>query len=189
MSDELSREMQKIHDFESLVGYLRDTLSWPIPDNGLEFEDITFDWSAKDLELDTDTQARVISCRQLQLFDLEFNLSALDHKIDTDIQADLQRLTKPDQSENQQPWGVFFIQFENNVELDACKMLLRQVLRGLVDRPNRSASLPFWQRDKLLFICTTVNFQSIDFVCFRDKKGHLPIVDDYIPLIHFKLNV
>ena len=71
-------------------------------------------------------------------------------------------------------------------ELDACRTLLRRVLRGLVDGPNHNASLPFWDYDKILFICTTTNFQNIGFTCFRGKKSR-PIVDDYIPLRHFKL--
>ena len=186
MQDILSREMQKVHNFESLVGYLRDTLSWPIPDNGLEFDDITFDWSV-DLELDEDTQARVVSCRQLRIFDLEFDLSALDPELASGIQDRQQLLIDLSILKNRQPWGIFFIQFENNVELDACRTLLRRVLKRLVDGPNHNPSLPFWQHDRLLFICTTANFQNIGFTCFRGKRG-LPIVDDYIPLTYFKLN-
>ena len=188
MQNELSRKMQNVHNFESLVGFLQDALHWPIPDAGLEFEDITYDWSAADLELDPDTQARVIGCWQLRLFDLEFDLSALEPKLGTDTQAYQQlQLIDLELLENQQPWGIFFIQFENGVELDACRTLLRRVLRGLVDRPDRSASLPFWKYDRLLFICTTKNFQNIGFACFRGKRSR-PIVDDYIPLIYFKLD-
>ena len=186
MQNDLSKKMQKVHNFESLVDYLRDTLHWPIPDNDFEFDDITFDWSA-DLELDEDTQARVISCRQLQLFDLEFDLSALEYKSDPDTQAPQQLLIDLGIFKNQQPWGIFFIEFEDDVALDACRTLLRRVLRGLVDRPNRSASLPFWRHDKLLFICATADFRNIGFTCFRGRKSR-PIVDDYIPLIHFKLD-
>ncbi|MDE0019444.1 MAG: hypothetical protein OXU51_24905 [Candidatus Poribacteria bacterium] len=93
-----------------------------------------------------------------------------------------------DSLENQQQWGIFFIQFDDNVELDACRTLLRRVLRGLVDRRGRSVSLPFWQHDKLLFICTTANFQNIGFACFSGRKSR-PIVDEYISFIHFKLDV
>ena len=80
MHNELSREIQKVHNFESLVGFLRDSLNWPIPEEGLEFEDITYEWSASNLELDLDTQNRVISCRQLRLFNLEFDLSAVGYE-------------------------------------------------------------------------------------------------------------
>ena len=169
---ELREDVQNVHNFESLVNFLRDALNWPIPDVGLEFDDITYDWSAIDLELDPDTQARVIGCRQLRLFNLKFDLSAVTREFEANTQA---------------PWGIFFIEFNDDVELDACRTLLRRVLRGLVDGPNHNASLPFWDCDKILFICTTTNFQNIGFACFRGKKSR-PIVDDYIPLRHFKLD-
>ena len=187
MQDRISRDVQNVHNFESLVDFLRDTLNWPIPDEGLEFDDITYDWSAIDLELDSDTQTRVIGCRQLRLFDLEFDLSAVAPELDPNDQAHQQVLIDLSILTERQPWGIFLIQFENDVELDACRTLLRRVLRGLVDGPNHNASLPFWDYDKILFICTTTNFQNIGFTCFRGKKSR-PIVDDYIPLIHFKLD-
>ena len=187
MHNEFSPKIQEVRNFESLVDFLRDSLNWPIPDEGLKFEEITYDWSAEDLELNPDTQARIISCRQLQLYDLEFDLSAVDYEPDPNVQASQQLLLKLGVLENQQPWGIFFIEFNNDVELDACRTLLRRVLRGLVDRRGRSVSLPFWRHDRLLFICTTTNFQNIGFACFSGRKSR-PIVDDYIPLIHFKLD-
>ena len=187
MHNELSREIQKVHNFESLVDFLQESLNWPIPDEGLEFDDITYDWSAADLELDPAAQARIICCRQLRLFNLEFDLPTVRHELDANTQARQQLLIKLGVLEDQQPWGIFFIQFDDDVELDACRTLLRRVLRGLVDRRNRSVSLPFWRHDQLLFIYTTANFQSIGFTCFSGEKSR-PIVDDYIPLIHFKLD-
>ena len=188
MHNELSRKIQKVHNFESLVDFLRDSLNWPIPDEGLKFDDITYDWSASDLGLDPDTQARIISCQQLQLYDVEFDLSAVTRKSNANTQTYQQlQLLDSDSLENQQQWGIFFIEFNNDVELDACRTLLRRVLRGLVDRRDRSVSLPFWRHDRLLFICTTTNFQNIGFACFSGRKSR-PIVDDYIPLIHFKLD-
>ena len=188
MQGGISRDVQSVHNFESLVDFLRNSLNWPIPDEGLEFDDITYDWSAVDLELDADTQARVIGCRQLQLFDLKFDLSAMTREFNANTQASQQlQLINFSLLETQQPWGIFFIEFNDDVELDACRTLLRRVLRGLVDRPTRSASLPFWDYDKILFICTTTNFQNIGFACFSGRKSR-PIVDDYIPLRYFKLD-
>ena len=187
MQDRISRDVQKVYDFESLVSFLRDTLNWPIPDEGLEFDDITFDWSPTDLELDTDTEARIVGCRQLQLFDLDFDLSAIDHELDPNSQVHQQLLIELGVLKEQQPWGIFFLQFNDDVELDACRTLLRRVLRGLVDRRGRSVSLPFWKHDRLLFICTTANFRNIGFACFSGRKSR-PIVDDYIPLRHFRLD-
>ena len=185
MKNGISKAVQNVHNFESLIDFLRDSLNWPIPDEGLEFDEITFDWSAADLELDADTQIRVVGCRQLQLFDLEFDLSVIDHEFDSHAQQQL--LIELGVLKEWQPWGIFFLQFNDDVELDACRTLLRRVLRGLVDGPNHNASLPFWRHDKLLFICTTANFQNIGFACFRGRKSR-PIVDDYIPLKHFRLD-
>lgn len=188
MRTNISNEFQKVHDFESLIVFLRDTLHWPIPDGELEFEDITFDWSAEYLKLSTDAQARIIGCRQLRIFDLIFDLPArhLNHNTDSQPSQQLQ-LFDTNSLESQQPWGIFFVEFNNNVKIDACKTLLRQVLQGLVGGYNQSSSLPFWRYDKLLFICVTSDFQNIGFVRFMGKKGR-PIVDDYIPLNFFKLS-
>ena len=161
MNDEISRDSQKVHDFKSLIDFLRDTLHWPIPDNGLEFQDITFDWLAEALELDVDTRSRVIGCWQLRLFDLRF-------------------------LESQEPWGVFFVQFNNDVEIDFSGTILRSVLQGLVDGNNHSASLPFWKRDRVLFVCTTVDFLNFGFVYFEGVK-YYPVFRGYTPMIHFKL--
>ncbi len=188
MLDNIAHDIQKVHNFESLVDFLRDTLYWPIPDEGLEFEEITYDWSAEDLRLDANTEARIISCRQLQLYDLEFDLSAMVRKSNgkTDTYQQLQLLDL-DSLDNQQPWGIFFIEFSDDVELDACKTLLRRVLRGLVDGPNHNVWLPFWDYDRLLFICTTTSFQDISFASFSGGKNR-PIVDDYILLHYFRLD-
>ncbi len=172
MRNEFSPKIQKVRNFESLVDFLRDSLNWPIPDEGLEFEEITYDWSAEDLRLDANTEARIISCRQLQLYDLKFDLSAVTRKPNANIQTYQQlRLLDLDSLENEQYWGIFFIEFADDVELDACKTLLRRVLRGLVDGPNHNALLPFWDYDKLLFICTTTSFQDIGFACCSGGKA------------------
>ncbi len=159
----MSYESNTVHDFESIIALLRNRLHWPIPDDGSDFEDLTYYWSPEDLELDPKTQERIIGCWQLRLFHLKF----LNSK---------------------NPWGIFIVQFKNNVNIDKSSTLLKRVLRGLVDRRGRSASLPFWRYDRLLFICTTEDFQNFGFVRFIDNKNR-PFVDDYIPLSDFKLNV
>ena len=184
MQNELSGTILKVCNFESLLDFLKDSLNWPIPDEGLELEEITYSWSAEDLRLDADTRARIVSCRQLRPLDLRFDLSAMGHKLDADFRTYQQQLKKLGEWKNQQPWDIFFLEFNNDVKLDACKTLLRKVLRKLV---GNKASLPFGKRDKLLFICITENFQNISFTCFRSGNGR-PIVDDYISLIHFKVD-
>ena len=185
MQNDLAQKMQKVHDFESLAAYLRDTLRWPIPN---DVEDITCGWSTEDLDLDARTQARVVYCQQLRLFNIEFDLSVVGFKPEPDVQDRQQLLVDRGILEDQQPWGIFFIQFDDVAKLDACKTLLRRMPRGLVDRRYRNASLPFWQHEKLLFICATTNFQNIGFACFSGGRKSRPIVNDYVPLIHFKLD-
>lgn len=181
-------QFNKIHDFDSLIWFLRDSLRWPIPEGILEFDEITFDWSAEYLNLRPDVQARIIGCRQLRIFDLIFNLpmrwgnsdAGYNPYKDLDISY-LQYLEK-------QPWGIFFVEFENNVKIDSCTTLLRQVLRNLVGSNNHlSVSLPFWNHDRLLFACTTTDFKNIGFVRFIGNNSR-PIVDNYIPLNDLKLD-
>lgn len=189
MRTNISSEIQKVHDFESLIAFLRDTLRWPIPEEKLEFEDVTFDWKAQSLRLSSDAHSRIIRCRQLRIFNLIFDLPERHLNQHTDLQYSQQlHLFDPNSLEDQQPWGIFFVEFENNVKIDACRTLLRSVLRGLVGGPKHSASLPFWSYDRLLFICTTTDFQNIGFVRFLGDKNR-PFVDDYIPLSDFKLDI
>ena len=179
MHNKIACDVQKVHNFESLVDFLRDTLNWPIPDEGLDFDDITFNLPPAFLKLDAGTQTRILGCWQLQPFDSEFSLPAVELELDANDQARRQVLVKL----GVPLWGIFFIQFENNVELDRCRVLLKKVLKGIINNP----SLPFRKHDKLLFICTTTDFRNMSFACFSGKKGN-PIVDDYIPLYRFKLD-
>lgn len=156
-----SSKYNTVHDFESIISLLRNRLNWPIPDDGSQFENLTFYWSPEDLELKTNTQKRIKGCWQLRLFHLRF----LNSKT---------------------PWGIFIIQFENNVKINHSSTLLRSVLRGLVNRRGRSDSLPFWQQDRVLFICTTENFRDFGFVHFKKMK-HRPVFCGYPPLDDFKL--
>lgn len=184
MHNELSGTILKVRNFESLFDFLRDSLNWPIPDEGMELEDITYSWSVEDLKLDAATEAKIVSCWQLKPLDLQFDLSAIGHKLDDDFRTYQQRLKELGEWKNQQPWDIFFFEFNDAVKLDACKTILRKVLQGLV---GDKTALPFGKRDKLLFICVTENFQNISFTCFRSGNGR-PIVDDYIPLNYFQLD-
>ena len=161
MVKQASYTSNTVHDFESLIDLLRNRLNWPIPENRSNFDDLTFYWSPENLELDPKTEKRIKGCWQVRILNLKFFNS-------------------------KQPWGIFIVQFENNVRIDKASTLLKRVLRGLVDRRGRSASLPFWRYDRLLFICLTEDFQNFGFVRFMGKKNDL-IVDDYTELNNFKL--
>lgn len=160
MSKRTPTIFNQVQDYDSLIQTLRNRLNWPIPDDGSEFKDLTYYWSPENLELDIMTQKRIVGCWQLRLFDLSFMGS---HK----------------------PWGIFFIQFENNVQIDLSSTLLRRVLRGLVHRRGRSASLPSWPKDRVLFICTTVDFKNIGFAHFEGVNS--PVFYGYPPIDNFRL--
>ena len=130
-------DIHNIHDFDTLLDFLREKLSWHIPED-VELEDIAFPWSPEDLDLDEPTEERIPDCWQLPPFPTS-------------------------QSDSTQPWGIFFIQFGSEL---VYRTALRRVLRGLVERRDRDASLPVWQHDHLLFICTTTDFQRFAFAHF-----------------------
>ena len=135
-------DIHGIYDFDSLLDFLREKLGWHIPED-VELEDIAFPWSAEDLDLDELTEERIPECKQLPSFPT--NQPTFEFVEDT------------------QPWGIFFLQFESE---SIYRTALRRVLRGLVERRDRDASLPAWQHDHLLFICTTTDFQRFAFAHF-----------------------
>ena len=135
-------DVHNIQNFDTLLDFLREKLGWHIPED-VELEDIAFPWSPEDLDLDELTEEHIPDCWQLPPFptnQLEFEFS-----------------------ESTQPWGIFFLQFDSE---SVYRTALRRVLRGLVERRDRDASLPAWRHDHLLFICTTTDFQRFAFAHF-----------------------
>ena len=135
-------DIHNIHDFDTLLDFLRDKLAWPIPED-VELEDIAFPWAAEELDLDEPTEKRLVDCQQLPPFPT--NQLAFEF------------------SESAQPWGLFFVQFRSD---SIYRTALRRVLRGLVERRDRDPSLPAWAHDQLLFICTTTDYQRFAFAHF-----------------------
>ena len=143
MPDIVPNDIHNIHNFDTLLDFLREKLGWRIPDD-VELEDIAFPWSAEDLDLDELTQGRIVdSCRQLPPFPTS--------------RLEIESL------ERSQPWGIFFLQFGSELIYHTA---LRRVLRGLVERRGRDANLPAWKHGHLLFICTTTDFQRFAFAHF-----------------------
>ena len=60
-------DIHNIHDFDTVLDFLRDKLGWPIPED-VELEDIAFPWSATDLDLDEPTDEQIVECQQLPPF-------------------------------------------------------------------------------------------------------------------------
>ena len=140
-------DIHNIRDFDSLLDFFREKLDWRIPDD-VELEDVAFPWSAEDLDLDEPTEDRIVECWQLPRFPPSQPTLGL--------------------IEDTQPWGIFFLQFNSE---SIYRTALRRVLRGLVDRRNRDASLPAWEHENLLFICTTADFQRFAFAHFAANEN------------------
>ena len=142
MPDITPNDIHNIHNFDTLLDFLREKLGWHIPED-VEFEDVAYPLSAEDLDLDELTQDRIGDYWQLPPF-------------------------PPSQPtlgifEDTQPWGIFFLQFNSE---SIYRTALRRVLRGLVERRDRNSSLPTWEHDHLLFICTTTDFRRFAFAHF-----------------------
>ena len=142
MPDITPDDVHNIRNFDTLLDFLREKLGWRIPED-VEFEDVTYPFTAEDLDLDELTQGWIADYWQLPPF-------------------------PPSQPtlgifEDTQPWGIFFLQFNSE---SIYRTALRRVLRGLVERRDRNSSLPTWEHDHLLFICTTTDFRRFAFAHF-----------------------
>ena len=147
MPDITPNDIHSIRNFDTLLDFLREKLGWHIPED-VEFEDVAYPLSAEDLDLDELTQDRIGDYWQLPPF-------------------------PPSQPtlgifEDTQPWGIFFLQFNST---DIYRTALRRVLRGLVERRDRNSSLPTWEHDHLLFICTTTDFKRFAFAHFASSEA------------------
>jgi type I restriction-modification system DNA methylase subunit len=118
----------------------------------IEVEDLdeaTFEYSPQELNINPRYAARITSIKQLRPL------------------------------VDQQIWGIFFVEFDNN-RLPV--MALRRILQSLaVSRRQRDASIPAWKREDLLFICVytsaaegKVGQRGITFAHFRDEPGSQP---------------
>ena len=67
MSDITPNDIHNIHNFDTLLDFLREKLGWHIPQD-VELEDITYLWSPEDLDLDELTEKRIPECKQLPSF-------------------------------------------------------------------------------------------------------------------------
>ena len=139
-------DISSIDNFDALLDFLQEKLDWPIPE-GIELEDIAFPWSPEDLDLDEPTEGRIMDCWQLPPFPTD--------------QLELDFFDAP------QPWGIFFVQFTSE---SIYRTALRRVLRGLVGRRDKDPTLPVWNHDQLLFICTTDDFQRFAFAHFASTQ-------------------
>src|SRR5688500_7758271 len=133
-------DIQSIHDFKSLVKYLRKGLNWPI-DEETPAEDLTFEYRAEELGIDEQLAVKVKEIKQLRPL------------------------------MGNQPWGVFWIQFEQK-QLPV--VVMRRILSKLVNtQRGRHGSQKTWDLPDLMFISATGagNERGISFAHFQEVDG------------------
>ena len=148
IAEQIQRAITNVHDQRSFIqNLLIDTLGWQIPDGIEQIEDIAFGWTQEELGTNDLDQQLVDG----QIFQIQ---SMIDN----------------------QPWGIFVLEFANEQVFTMGRGLtgpLRRVLRGLVPKRRRQANLLAWDRENLLFICT-YNYQYFRFAYFKapEEKAH-----------------
>src|SRR5439155_24783716 len=134
--------LRQVRDEQSFFQrLLGETLEWPL-EEVREIEDIAYAWSAEDLHA-ADLERQVVEGRAWQIQPFGEN----------------------------QPWGIFVLEFKRPEALGARQGMagaLRKVLRGLVASRRKAAGLPSWKREHLLFICT-YGWEHFRFAYFRSK--------------------
>lgn len=131
--------LSKVTDEASFLQHvLIDLLDWPIDSDVKTVADITYDWSKDDLKA-----------------------SDLDKKV---LDGQVRQLVLKGC-----PWGIFIVEFKNPDVFTSGRGMtvpLRQILSGLVPKQKKSAHLPSFFREHLLFICTH-RYQYFRFVHFK----------------------
>ena len=115
--------LENVKTFDQLLPWLNEQLTWPIDEASFQLEDVTYEWDAvSDLGLKQGDIAHIREIQQLQ--PLVTN----------------------------QPWGIFFISFEDKkIPIG----VLKRVLGGLTRKKRESANKAEqkgWAQDDLLFI-------------------------------------
>jgi hypothetical protein len=144
---DIDRAITHVTDQKSFVReLLAGALEWTIPDGVERIDDLSLPWSADELR-SRGLESRLVSGHAWQV-------QALRHG---------------------QPRGIFLLEVASDVPFTARGGLhgatgtLRQVLRGLVPSQRRESTLPAWQRENLLFICTH-DYRQFRFAYFKAPK-------------------
>lgn len=137
---ELIRNAPK--DTWALIDFLRDGLSWPLPEVAhLQSDDVLIDWKPEELHLDPTKVAKLIDITQL-----------------------------PPLTANQS-FGVFFLNFDGrNLPITAVRRLVHRLVSN--KRGRGAGTHPTWALDDLLFFCFANSDQKvIHVVNFREKDS------------------
>ena len=120
MTTDYRTTLPSIRRFDQLIAFLRDEMDWPIVSD--DFEELTFEYSADELGIDTANAAKIQEIKRLR--PLAVN----------------------------QPWGVFFVKFEpKRLPVVALRSILGRVALKKRASAN-NAERPAWAMEDLLFI-------------------------------------
>jgi predicted helicase len=141
-------DLRTIKTFPQLVKYLRDELDWPI--ESTDFEELTFDYSADELGLDSSTAAKIKEIKQLRPL------------------------------ESKQPWGIFFVNFQpQRLPVVALRRILRSLVVKKRQSATK-AQQATWHLHDLLFISSygESDHRDITFAHFSEEAEHsnLPVL-------------
>jgi len=149
-AEQIQDAIATVHNQESFIkNLLIDALGWKIPEGTPSVEEISYPWTATEL-----------------------NAEGLDKKI---VDGQIWQI-QPLEENRSQPWGIFVLEFTSKEVFTTGRGLtgpLRKILRGLVPKARRDSNLPAWNRENLLFICTH-NYQHYRFAYFKapQEKAH-----------------
>lgn len=112
--------LRSIRTFPQLIKFLRDELEWPI--ESANFEELTFDYTAEELGIDSANAAKIQEIKRLRPLSTS------------------------------QPWGIFFVKFEpKRLPVVALRRVLSRVVLKKRASANSTESKA-WQANDLLFI-------------------------------------
>jgi hypothetical protein len=143
-------QLRSIKNFDQLIPFLEEDLEWPFPHGRAQydFEDLTFQYSAEEVGLESEYAAKIKSIHQLRPL------------------------------VSGQPWGIFFVEFENK-KLPI--VVLRRILSHLVLKKRKSANpaeRARWNAGDLIFISAFAEEgtlqREIAFAHFHQDPGDQP---------------
>ena len=142
----MMKSLKNVYDLKTLLNYCADNLDWAIDCEYFDdIDELTYDFDASDLDLKDEAFARIRSLKQLR------------------------RLS------DNQPWGIFAIDFESkHIDISA----IRKILNRLAQRSS-VAEYKTWDCDRLLFLCFwgEIAYRTIGFVAFeKNTDKTLPII-------------
>jgi len=144
LAQRIETALSKCRDQQSFFQeLLHNTLEWPIGGVG-QVEEIAYSWSGDELKV-AGLERDVVDGRLWQIQPLQ----------------------------QEQPWGIFLLEFKNPDAFTIGRGMagvLRRILRALVASRRKEATTPSWKRDHLLFVCTH-RWEHYKFAYFRAKFG------------------